>query len=633
MPRQIPTDQELRNPYEDSQPLSSLGQNKSSKQKFKDSIQSEIELERGLVNQALERNRKFQELIAKARKNLDSEPAGSKFIEPEDTMYQDFGKSGFVDAGEYIGMPQLMSDDKYKALIQQAVEKFVRGANDVLDKAPKGTFDRPEFDAPRQAKADTQKAPPAIPELIARPPQEDEDPEDSDIPVQDYEGLDDLQAYLQANSDKRILYPNRSYDATVVSPDAYPPDGYMKPTEASDRDATQRDVKQDIANVSDVFSGLGKDLTKALKGAAASRNIKKTSAQDYDATQGDKELSREEQLELARKNPDIFGGFLGQARSAKVKQAMDYEPTEAEIDAEMQKRFPRKLTPRERVFGIGDDVTTTDWLKQKTTADTASSKSLQDLLNAQRALKSFRYEQIKSFGGESAEQKALQKAAQRYGITSLADVPEDKRVTAYGNIFARAAREYSETGVNKEQYFQDVLAGKYSDRFTEGQKKAFEKDPERLARGFANKLAREEVASRKKQFKSTFKGTEYDPYVGADTIAKKYEYTEAGSNPPEVGPPTDIELGGRLAKGLRAAEKKYAEGRTREPSQEEQMFNYWNEPSNKRYQADMLRRRLAADASFAGQFQMQTGIAGIDAVKMSDRDLSELQLKSIGLGK
>jgi len=633
MPRQIPTDQDLRNPYEDSQPLSSLGQ-KSSKQKFKDSIQSEIELERGLVNQALERNRKFQELIAKARKNLDSEPTGSRFIEPEDTMYQDFGKSGFVDAGEYIGMPQLMSDDKYQALIQQAVEKFVRGANDVLDKAPAGIFDRPEFDAPRQAKADTQKAPPAIPELIARPPQEDEDPEDSDIPVQDYEGLNDIQAYLQANSDRRILNPNRSYDTPVVSPDAYPPEGYMKPTEASDRDATQRDVKQDIANVSDVFSGLGKDLTKALKGAAASRNIKKTSAQDYDATQGDRTLSREEQLELARKNPDIFGGFLGQARSAKVKQAMDYEPTEAEIDAEMQKRFPRKLTPRERVFGINDDVTTTDWLKQKTTADTASAKSLEDLLNAQRKLKAFRYENIKSFGGESAEQKALQRAAQKYGITSLADVPEDKRVTAYGNIFARAAREYSETGVNKEQYFQDVLGGKYSDRFTEGQKKAFEKNPEGFAKGFANKLAREEIASKKKQFKSTFKGTEYDPYVGADTIAKKYEYTEAGSTAPEVGPPsTDIERGGQLAKGLRAAEKKYAEGRTRAPSQEEQMFNYWNEPSNKRYQADMLRRRLAADASFAGQFQMQTGIAGIDAVKMSDRDLTELQLKSIGLGK
>ena len=601
MPRQIPTDQELRNPYEDSQPLSSLGQNKSSKQKFKDSIQAEIELERGLVDQALERNKKFQELIAKARKNLDSEPTGSN-------------------------MSQRMSDDKYQALIQQAVEKFVRGANDVLDKAPKGTFDRPEFDAPRQAKADTQKAPPAIPELIARPPQDDEDPEDSDIPVQDYEGLNDIQAYLQANSDKRILYPNRSYDTPVVSPDAYPPEGYMKPTEASDRDATQRDVKQDIANVSDVFSGLGKDLTKALKGAAASRNIKKTS-------QGDRELSREEQLELARKNPDIFGGFLGQARSAKVKQAMDYEPTEAEIDAEMQKRFPRKLTPRERVFGINDDVTTTDWLKQKTTADTASSKSLQDLLNAQRALKSFRYEQIKSFGGESAEQKALQKAAQRYGITSLADVPEDKRVTAYGNIFARAAREYSETGVNKEQYFQDVLGGKYSDRFTEGQKKAFEKNPEGFAKGFANKLAREEIASKKKQFKSTFKGTEYDPYVGADTIAKGFEYTKQLKDSEVIDPSDRKSVGAVLAQNLRTAEKKYAEGRTREPSQEEQMFNYWNEPSNKRYQADMLRRRLAADASFAGQFQMQTGIAGIDAVKMSDRDLTELQLKSIGLGK
>ena len=601
MPRQIPTDQELRNHYEDSQPLSSLGQNKSSKQKFKDSIQAEIELERGLVDQALERNKKFQELIAKARKNLDSEPTGSN-------------------------MSQRMSDDKYQALIQQAVEKFVRGANDVLDKAPKGTFDRPEFDAPRQAKADTQKAPPAIPELIARPPQDDEDPEDSDIPVQDYEGLNDIQAYLQANSDKRILYPNRSYDTPVVSPDAYPPEGYMKPTEASDRDATQRDVKQDIANVSDVFSGLGKDLTKALKGAAASRNIKKTS-------QGDRELSREEQLELARKNPDIFGGFLGQARSAKVKQAMDYEPTEAEIDAEMQKRFPRKLTPRERVFGINDDVTTTDWLKQKTTADTASSKSLQDLLNAQRALKSFRYEQIKSFGGESAEQKALQKAAQRYGITSLADVPEDKRVTAYGNIFARAAREYSETGVNKEQYFQDVLGGKYSDRFTEGQKKAFEKNPEGFAKGFANKLAREEIASKKKQFKSTFKGTEYDPYVGADTIAKGFEYTKQLKDSEVIDPSDRKSVGAVLAQNLRTAEKKYAEGRTREPSQEEQMFNYWNEPSNKRYQADMLRRRLAADASFAGQFQMQTGIAGIDAVKMSDRDLTELQLKSIGLGK
>jgi len=573
MPRQIPTDQELRNPYEDSQPLSSLGQNNNSKQKFKDSIQAEIELERGLVNQALERNKKFQELIAKARKNLDSEPTGSRFIEPEDTMYQDFGKSGFVDAGEYIGMPQLMSDDKYQALIQKAIERFVRGANDVMDKAPAGTFDRPEFDAPRKAKADTQKAPPAIPELLAKPPQEDEDPEDSDIPTQDYEGLDDIQAYLQAISDKRILYPNRSYDTPVVSPDAYPPDGYMKPTEASDRDAAP--------------------------------NIKITYAQDYDAA------------------PDI----------KKAKRALEYEPTEAEIDAEMKKRFPRKLTPRERVFGIGDDVTTTDWLKQKTTADTASSNALQELLNAQRALKSYHYGQIKSFGGESAEQKALQRAAQRYGITSLADVPEDKRVAAYGSIFSQARREYAEAGVDTEQYFQDVLAGKYSNRFTEGQKKAFERNPEGFAKGFARKLAREQIDSRKKQFNSSFKGTEYDPYFGVDTIAKRFEYTQAESNPPKVGPPKDIKDGGQLAQNLRTAEKKYAEGRTRESSQEEQLFNYWNEPSNKRYQADMLRRRLAADPTFAGQFQMQTGIAGIDAVKMSDRDLTELQLTSIGLGK
>lgn len=526
-------------------------------------------------------------------------PATPSNVDVTSPAYKDFEKEGFIEAPKYGALKQGISDEHFRNVLQKAVETFVRASDKVLDKAPNELFDRPEFDTPQQrfkalypdiaSKFDGTFE--EIPELLRRP---DETP-----------------------SQAQTSFP----DILKRPPEE------IKKTEATDFDAT-RDVKKDFAKITDILGQFGKNISASTKG------IKKTEATDFDATQGDKMLSKEEQLELARKNPDIFGGFLGQARSAKVKQAMDYEPTEAEIDAEMQKRFPRKLTPRERVFGIGDDVTTTDWLKQKTTADTASAKSLEDLLNAQRKLKAFRYENIKSFGGESAEQKALQKAAQRYGITSLADVPEDKRVTAYGNIFARAAREYSETGVNKEQYFQDVLGGKYSDRFTEGQKKAFEKNPEGFAKGFANKLAREEIASRKKQFKSTFRGTEYDPYVGADTIAKKYEYTEAGSTAPEVGlPSTDIERGGQLAKGLRAAEKKYAEGRTRAPSQEEQMFNYWNEPSNKRYQADMLRRRLAADASFAGQFQMQTGIAGIDAVKMSDRDLTELQLKSIGLGK
>jgi hypothetical protein len=88
-----------------------------------------------------------------------------------------------------------------------------------------------------------------------------------------------------------------------------------------------------------------------------------------------------------------------------------------------------------------------------------------------------------------------------------------------------------------------------------------------------------------------------------------------------------------LAKNLRRAEKARSNTLGRGPSQEEQMFNFWNDSSNANYQADMLRRRLTADAEFAGQFQMQTGIAGIDAVKMSNRELNDIQMKSMGLGR
>jgi hypothetical protein len=136
------------------------------------------------------------------------------------------------------------------------------------------------------------------------------------------------------------------------------------------------------------------------------------------------------------------------------------------------------------------------------------------------------------------------------------------------------------------------------------------------------------MKERKDEFKKSFRGTQYDPYVGADKIAKQYEYQVPSQ--PEVGPP---DPGFDLAKNLRRAEKARSNTLGRGPSQEEQMFNFWNDSSNANYQADMLRRRLTADAEFAGQFQMQTGIAGIDAVKMSNRELNDIQMKSMGLGR
>jgi hypothetical protein len=333
------------------------------------------------------------------------------------------------------------------------------------------------------------------------------------------------------------------------------------------------------------------------------------------------------------------GGFLGQVRKQKAIQALTYEPSEAEIEAALPEWAKKKKTPtaRERVFGVGGDVTTTEWYKQKQTSDAQRQNALDDLLSAQNRLKAYRLGDIKSFGAGTEQEKYLQRAAQSYDISNLADVPEEKRVQAYGNIFAKAAREYSESGINKEQIFNDVLAGKYSDRFTEGMSKGFERNPEAFARNYSNRIAREQMKERKDEFKKSFRGTQYDPYVGADKIAKQYEYQVPSQ--PEVGPPNPspesqkLQSGQDLAKNLRRAEKARSNTLGRGPSQEEQMFNFWNDSSNANYQADMLRRRLTADAEFAGQFQMQTGIAGIDAVKMSNRELNDIQMKSMGLGR
>jgi hypothetical protein len=380
-------------------------------------------------------------------------------------------------------------------------------------------------------------------------------------------------------------------------------------------------------------------------GETARRSIPRTAAIDYDVTRSipitaatDDDATKGGQRETLGTLPDdMKGGFLGQVRKQKAIQALTYEPSEAEIEAALPEWAKKKKTPtaRERVFGVGGDVTTTEWYKQKQTSDSQRQNALDDLLSAQNRLKAYRLGDIKSFGAGTEQEKYLQRAAQSYDISSLADVPADKRVEAYGNIFAKAAREYSESGINKEQIFNDVLAGKYSDRFTEGMSKGFERNPEAFARNYANRIAREQMKERKDEFKKSFRGTQYDPYVGADKIAKQYEYGVPSQ--PEVGPPDpnkpSNDPGYDLAKNLRRAEKARSNTLGRGPSQEEQMFNFWNDSSNANYQADMLRRRLTADAEFAGQFQMQTGIAGIDAVKMSNRELNDIQMKSMGLGR
>ena len=374
-------------------------------------------------------------------------------------------------------------------------------------------------------------------------------------------------------------------------------------------------------------------LSDILKGSKGIPNIPITAATDDDATKGGQRET------LGTLPDDMKGGFLGQVRKQKAIQALTYEPSEAEIEAALPEWAKKKKTPtaRERVFGVGGDVTTTEWYKQKQSSDAQRQNALDDLLGAQNRLKAYRLGDIKSFGAGTEQEKYLQRAAQSYDISNLADVPEEKRVQAYGNIFAKAAREYSESGINKEQIFNDVLARKYSDRFTEGMSKGFERNPEAFARNYSNRIAREQMKERKDEFKKSFRGTQYDPYVGADKIAKQYEYQVPSQ--PEVGPPNPspesqkLQSGQDLAKNLRRAEKARSNTLGRGPSQEEQMFNFWNDSSNANYQADMLRRRLTADAEFAGQFQMQTGIAGIDAVKMSNRELNDIQMKSMGLGR
>jgi hypothetical protein len=574
----------------------------------------------------------------------------------------------------------LSGKSESQELLTRTTKKVVDAMQGVLDKAPVGLFDRPEFDRRQPAKPDYNTTDPdytgetarrniprtaaidydvtrSIPVTAAtdnatKGRQEDEDWDELGLP--DYEGLDQIQAELQAKSNRRILYPTQPYDIPAESDD---PDytgetarRNIPRTAATDNDATQgRKTSTNksgkprepiypgsLGDIIDVLQGTkgsrgtprdkdwSEQLSDILRGSKGTPNIPITYATDDDATKGGQRET------LGTLPDDMKGGFLGQVRKQKAIQALTYEPSEAEIEAALPEWAKKKKTPtaRERVFGVGGDVTTTEWYKQKQTSDAQRQNALDDLLSAQNRLKAYRLGDIKSFGAGTEQEKYLQRAAQSYDISNLADVPEDKRVQAYGNIFAKAAREYSESGINKEQIFNDVLAGKYSDRFTEGMSKGFERNPEAFARNYANRIAREQMKERKDEFKKSFRGTQYDPYVGADKIAKQYEYQVPSQ--PEVGPP---DPGFDLAKNLRRAEKARSNTLGRGPSQEEQMFNFWNDSSNANYQADMLRRRLTADAEFAGQFQMQTGIAGIDAVKMSNRELNDIQMKSMGLGR
>jgi hypothetical protein len=547
-------------------------------------------------------------------RNLNVPPSSGE-VDVEDPGYQDFVKKGFIDAAEYEGMPEQIRDIKGQGLLARTTKKVVDALQGVLDKAPPSLFDRPEFDRRQPAKAEYNTTDPdytgetargSIPRTAAI----DYDVTRS-IPITAATDDDATQGRKTSTnkSDKprEPIYPGSLEDIMDV----------LQGTEGSRGTPRDKDWSEQLSDI--------------LRGSKGTPNIPTTAATDDDATKGGQRET------LGTLPDDMKGGFLGQVRKQKAIQALTYEPSEAEIDAAMERYGWNKKTPtaRERVFGVGGDVTTTEWYKQKQTSDAQRQNALDDLLSAQNRLKAYRLGDIKSFGAGTEQEKYLQREAQRYGISSLADVPEDKRVQAYGNIFAKAAREYSESGINKEQIFNDVLAGKYSDRFTEGMSKGFQRNPEAFARNYANRIAREQMKERKDEFKKSFRGTQYDPYVGADEIAKRYEYQVPSQ--PEVGPPDpnkpsndpDYDAGIFLTKNLRRAEKARSNTLGRGPSQEEQMFNFWNDSSNANYQADMLRRRLTADAAFAGQFQMQTGIAGIDAVKMSNRELNDIQKRSL----